>query len=77
MTFVRAKLAIEMLDAGQVLEVLLDYEEASSSVPSSIEKRPASSIVNFLITVSVRFRLAEFIIDTWPRRQNTSTHLPN
>lgn len=39
MTFVRAKLAIEMLESGQVLEVLLDYEEASSSVPKSMQEQ--------------------------------------
>ena len=38
MTFVRAKLAIEELDLGQVLEILLDYEEASRSVPKSMQE---------------------------------------
>jgi TusA-related sulfurtransferase len=36
-TFVKAKLAIEALEIGQVLEILLDYEEASRSIPKSME----------------------------------------
>ncbi len=36
-TFVKAKLAIEAMDVGQVLEILLDYEEASRSIPKSME----------------------------------------
>jgi TusA-related sulfurtransferase len=36
-TFVKAKLAIESLEVGQVLEILLDYEEASRSIPKSME----------------------------------------
>ncbi len=36
-TFVKAKLAIESLEVGQTLEVLLDYEIASTSIPKSME----------------------------------------
>ncbi|SPQ01183.1 conserved hypothetical protein [Candidatus Sulfobium mesophilum] len=36
-TFVKSKLAIESMDVGQVLEILLDYEEASRSIPKSME----------------------------------------
>jgi TusA-related sulfurtransferase len=36
-TFVKAKIAIESMEIGQVLEVLLDYEEASGSIPKSME----------------------------------------
>ena len=36
-TFVKAKLAVEAMDLGQVLEVLLDYEEAARSIPKSME----------------------------------------
>ena len=36
-TFVKAKLAIESLEVGKVLEILLDYEEASRSIPKSME----------------------------------------
>ncbi len=36
-TFVKAKLAIEDMEVGEVLEVLLDYEEASRSIPKSME----------------------------------------
>lgn len=36
-TFVKAKLAIESMDVGQILEILLDYEEASRSIPKSME----------------------------------------
>lgn len=36
-TFVKAKLAIEDMEVGQVLEILLDYEEASRSIPKSME----------------------------------------
>jgi TusA-related sulfurtransferase len=35
-TFVKAKLAIESMEVGQVLEVLLDYEESSRSIPKSM-----------------------------------------
>jgi TusA-related sulfurtransferase len=36
-TFVKAKLAVEDMDVGQVIEILLDYEEASRSIPKSME----------------------------------------
>jgi TusA-related sulfurtransferase len=36
-TFVKSKLAIESMDVGQVLEILLDYEEASRNIPKSME----------------------------------------
>jgi tRNA 2-thiouridine synthesizing protein A len=36
-TFVKAKLAIESMEIGEVLEILLDYEEASRSIPKSME----------------------------------------
>jgi len=36
-TFVRAKLAIESLEIGQILEILLDSEEASRNIPKSME----------------------------------------
>ncbi|MEO5357091.1 MAG: sulfurtransferase TusA family protein [Nitrospirae bacterium YQR-1] len=36
-TFVRSKLTIEAMELGQVLEILLDYQEASNSIPKSME----------------------------------------
>lgn len=36
-TFVKAKIAIEDMEVGEVLEILLDYEEASRSIPKSME----------------------------------------
>ncbi len=36
-TFVKSKLAIEDMEVGQTLEILLDYEEASRSIPKSME----------------------------------------
>jgi tRNA 2-thiouridine synthesizing protein A len=36
-TFVKAKLAIEAMEVGQILEILLDYEEAARSIPKSME----------------------------------------
>jgi tRNA 2-thiouridine synthesizing protein A len=36
-TFVKAKLAIESLETGQILEILLDSEEASRNIPKSME----------------------------------------
>ncbi len=36
-TFVKSKLAIEDMQVGQTLEILLDYEEASRSIPKSME----------------------------------------
>ena len=38
MTFVKAKLAIEGMEEGEVLEILLDYEEASRSIPNSMKE---------------------------------------
>jgi TusA-related sulfurtransferase len=38
MTFVKAKLAVEGMAEGEVLEVLLDYEEASRSIPNSMKE---------------------------------------
>ena len=35
-TFVKAKLAVEAMEIGQVLEILLDYEEATRSIPNSM-----------------------------------------
>jgi len=36
-TFVKSKLAIETMSKGEVLEILLDYPEASNSIPKSME----------------------------------------
>ncbi|MDI6800631.1 MAG: sulfurtransferase TusA family protein [Thermodesulfovibrionales bacterium] len=36
-TFVKAKLAVEDMEVGETLEILLDYEEASRSIPKSME----------------------------------------
>ncbi len=36
-TLVKTKLAIESIEVGQVLEVILDYPEASTSVPTAME----------------------------------------
>ena len=36
-TFVKSKLAIEDMEVGQVLEILLDYPEAARSIPKSME----------------------------------------
>ncbi len=36
-TFVKSKLAIEDMEVGETLEILLDYEEASRSIPKSME----------------------------------------
>ncbi|MBF0459576.1 MAG: sulfurtransferase TusA family protein [Nitrospirae bacterium] len=36
-TFVRSKLAIEQMNTGEVLEVLLNYPEASVSIPKSMQ----------------------------------------
>ncbi len=37
MTFVKSKLAIEVMEPGEVLEITLDYEEASRSIPKSMK----------------------------------------
>ena len=37
MTFVKAKLAIEDMAPGEMLEIVLDYEEASRSIPKSMK----------------------------------------
>lgn len=36
-TFVKAKLAVEDMEVGEVLEILLDYPEAARSIPKSME----------------------------------------
>ncbi len=36
-TFVKSKLAVEDMEVGEVLEILLDHEEASRSIPKSME----------------------------------------
>ncbi|HEB75908.1 MAG TPA: sulfurtransferase TusA family protein [Nitrospirae bacterium] len=36
-TFVKSKLAIEDMEVGEVLEIVLDYPEASRSIPKSME----------------------------------------
>lgn len=36
-TFVKSKIAIEGMEVGQILEILLDYEEAARSIPKSME----------------------------------------
>jgi TusA-related sulfurtransferase len=35
-TLVKSKLAIEEIEVGQVLEILLDYPEASESIPKAM-----------------------------------------
>lgn len=45
MTFVRSKLAIESIESGAVLEIVLDYEEASRSVPRSMEEQGHKSLL--------------------------------
>jgi tRNA 2-thiouridine synthesizing protein A len=36
-TFVRSKLTIEGMNVGEVLEIVLDYPEATNSIPKSME----------------------------------------
>jgi TusA-related sulfurtransferase len=36
-TFVKSKLAIESMEVSQILEILLDSEEASRNIPKSME----------------------------------------
>ena len=36
-TFVKSKIAIEGMEVGQVLEIILDYPEAAKSIPKSME----------------------------------------
>lgn len=35
-TFVKSKLALEMLDSGQVLQVIVDNDESAVNVPKSL-----------------------------------------
>jgi len=37
-TFVKSKLAIEDMQVGEILEIRLDYEEAATNVPKSMEE---------------------------------------
>lgn len=36
-TFVKSKLAVEDMEIGEVIEILLDYAEAARSIPKSME----------------------------------------
>ena len=36
-TFVKSKLAVEDMEVGEVIEILLDSEEASRNIPKSME----------------------------------------
>jgi TusA-related sulfurtransferase len=36
-TFVRSKLTLEAMNMGEILEILLDYPEASTSIPKSMQ----------------------------------------
>ena len=36
-TFVKAKLAIEDMEVGEVLEIVLDYPEAVNNIPKSMQ----------------------------------------
>ena len=36
-TFVKSKLALEELDAGQILRIIVDNSESASNVPKSLE----------------------------------------
>ena len=36
-TFVKSKLALEEMDAGQILRVIVDHEPATKNVPRSME----------------------------------------
>ncbi|MDA8079964.1 MAG: sulfurtransferase TusA family protein [Nitrospiraceae bacterium] len=45
-TFVKAKLAMESLEVGQVLEILLDSEEASRNIPRSMEDHGQKMLKN-------------------------------
>ena len=36
-TLVKTKLGIEAIEVGQIMEVILDYPEASTSVPTAME----------------------------------------
>ena len=38
LTFVRAKLALEKMGLGEVLEIVLDHEPAALNVPRSMER---------------------------------------
>ncbi len=46
MTFVKAKLAMEELGEGEVLKIVLDYEEASRSIPKSMEEHGHTVLMN-------------------------------
>ncbi|MDA8387984.1 MAG: sulfurtransferase TusA family protein [Nitrospiraceae bacterium] len=37
-TFVKAKLAVEEMEVGQVLEIVLDYPGAAANIPRSMEE---------------------------------------
>ena len=37
-TFVKAKLAVEDMELGEVLEITLDYPEAAGNIPRSMEE---------------------------------------
>lgn len=57
-TFVKSKLALEMLDSGQILQVVVDNDESATNVPKSLTNEGNSVIgveklnsADWLITV--------------------------
>ncbi len=43
-TFVKSKLALEMLDSGQILQVVVDNDESATNVPKSLTNEGNSVI---------------------------------
>jgi TusA-related sulfurtransferase len=45
MTFVYTKVALEKMDNGDILEVILDFRSAFTNVPASVKKQDLGEIV--------------------------------
>ena len=45
MTFVYTKVALEKMDNGEVLEVILDFRSAFTNVPNSVKKQELGEIL--------------------------------
>jgi tRNA 2-thiouridine synthesizing protein A len=46
MTFVYTKIALEKMDSGQILQVILDYPPAFTNVPESVTRQNLGEIIS-------------------------------
>ena len=54
MTFVYTKLALEDLDKGEVLEVLLDFPAALENIPKSCKRQKLAEVLEIRENIAVK-----------------------